>query len=61
LSLLIRPLVTVVSANAVSLAAAVALSLRQPSFACRDAFEVKTQRLYKSENTSVVTSKMNEQ
>jgi hypothetical protein len=51
-----------VSAVAVSLAAAVALSSRQPrSFACRDAFEIKTQRLYKNENTSVVTSEMNDE
>jgi len=49
-----------VSAVAVSLAAAVALSSRQHSFACHYAFEVKTQRLYKNENTSVVTSEMNE-
>jgi len=50
-----------VSAIAVSLAAAVALSLHQRSFACRDAFEVKTQQLNKNENTSAVTSEMNEQ
>jgi hypothetical protein len=43
------------------LAAVVALLSRQRSFACRDAFEVKTHRLYKNENTSVVTSEMNEQ
>jgi hypothetical protein len=56
------PLVAVVSAVAVSLAAAVALSSRQPrSFACRDAFEIRTQRLYKNENTSVVTSEMNDE
>jgi len=48
------------SAVAASLAAVVTLSLRQRSFARCDAFEVKTQRLYKNENTSVVTSKMNE-
>jgi len=28
---------------------------------CRGAFEVKAQRTYKNENTSVLTSKMNEQ
>ncbi len=28
---------------------------------CRGAFEVKAQRMYKNENTSVLTSEMNEQ
>ena len=59
--LLMRLLIAIVFANAVSLAAAIALLSRQCSFTCRDAFEVKMQRLYKSENNSVVTSKMNEQ
>jgi len=52
-SLLMSPLVAVVSANAVSLAAAVALLSPQRSFA-------KMQCLYKNENTSVVTSETNE-
>ena len=60
-SLLTSPLVAVVSAVAVLLATAIALSLHQRSFAWRDACEVKTQQLNKNENTSVVTSKMNEQ
>ena len=54
-------LIAIVFANAVSLAAAIALSSRQCSFACRDAFEVKMQQLYKNVNSSVVTSEMNEQ
>jgi len=55
------PLIAVVSAVAVLLAVAIALLLRQRSFACCYAFEVKTQQLYKNENTSLVTSEMNEQ
>jgi hypothetical protein len=59
--LLVAVVVVDVSARAMSLAAVVVLLLRQHSFACCDAFEVKTHRLYKNENTSVVTSEMNEQ
>jgi hypothetical protein len=42
-SLLMCLLVAVMSVVAVSLTAAIALSSRQRSFACHDAFEVKTQ------------------